>query len=86
MLRQYVAAPEHSELAERTRRDYRSYIEIILETLRLDIVNKALAVFQPRRWCPLDHRDPECDDVLSFIESLKGDIVEVPERKPLQST
>jgi hemoglobin len=37
----------------------------------------------------LDHlsvADPERGDVLGFIESLKGDIVEVPGRKPLQST
>jgi hemoglobin len=36
----------------------------------------------------LDHlsvSDPERGDVLGFIESLKGNIVEVPERKPLQS-
>jgi hemoglobin len=37
----------------------------------------------------LDHlsvADPERGDVLGFIESLKGDIVEVSGRKPLQST
>jgi integrase len=33
LIQRYIAAPEYAQLAERTRRDYRSYIEMIREPL-----------------------------------------------------